>query len=112
MDGHRGRPDGRVDRHEVGELEGRPGRRCEHDVDVDEIVEAQWRPVPDERLEHREVDAVRSDLVVRVADRPEVLDAGSFEIGQISPVMDDPHRIGLREPDAELVGVRIRGRIE
>ncbi len=96
-----------VDGQQVGHLERRPGRRRQHEVDVDDVVEAQRLAVLHEHLEHGGVEPGRLQLLVRVADVAEVGDAGLLEVRQVAAVVDDAHRVGLGEAHAHAVGERV-----
>lgn len=80
-------------------------------MDVDDVIEEQWLPVPDVSLEHRHVDPGLTYFVIRVADVSEILDTGFLEIGEVSAVMHDAHGVGFREPNAEAVPKRIVRRV-
>ncbi len=64
-------------------------------MNVDDIIEEQRLPVLDMRLEHGHVDTGLANFVIGVADVPEILDAGLFEIGEVSAVVHDAHGIGF-----------------
>ena len=84
-------------------------------MDVDDVVEQQRAPVLAPRLQDVHLDALVADAGVRVADVAQVGDPGLLHHRQVAAVVHDPHRIGLGEPDPqlvrELVGAGIGGRV-
>ena len=101
-----------VDGEDVPHLERRSLDRLHDHVDVDKVVEQQRLAIANPRLEHVHLDALVADLLVRMADVPEICDARLFEHREIAAVVDDPHRIGLGEPHPQPMGELVVGRID
>ena len=107
MDGDRAGARLAIDTQQIGHLHGRAGGIREQYMDIDELIEAQWRPVGDEDLEDCEINAGGAQLVIGVSDRAQVFDAALLEVGQIPAVVDDSHGVGLGEADPESVTERV-----
>ena len=73
-------------------------------MDGDHVVEAQRLAVGDEGLEHRRFETGLAPLGERMPDAGEECDPGFLEVGEVVAVVHDAHRIGLDEPDSDLVG--------
>lgn len=112
MDGDRGGVRDVSGGEQVGHLKGRPADGSKVDVDRDNVVEPERVAVLDERLEHGRFDAGRTPLGVRMADVAEEGDASFFEIRQVAAVVHDPHRVGLGEPDADVVTELVGGGVQ
>ena len=76
-------------------------------MDVDFVVEVQWRQVLHRHLQHGEVDAGGPHLQIGMADCPEVLDTRCFEVQEVGAVVNHAHGIGFGEADAHPVTERI-----
>ena len=62
-------------------------------------------------LQDGDVEPVGLQLLVRVADGPEVLDACLLQVRQVGGVVDDAHGVGLGEADPHLMGERVARRV-
>ena len=91
----------RVVLHPVGGAivgDARPADPSGAHEDLEQVVEPRRRVVLDVRRSHHEVAAL--EAVRRPAEVAVVLGAGVVEVGEVAAVVDDPLRVGVREPHA------------